>query len=274
MTLCRLADLPVPPRDKTGWPWTVERPPVAERLPTGAAWPKISIVTPSYNQGQFIEETIRSVLLQGYPNIEYIIIDGGSTDGSTEIIKKYKDRLTAFVSEPDNGQSNAINKGFARATGKILAWINSDDMYLPGTFAMVVAAFEKYKIDIVTGGQISYASSHEFGIERAANLGIKPTLARLSVSAPYLHQSSTFWTYDIWQKTGAKINEELHYAMDADLWFRFLKVPNVRTKIINSPLSIFRRHEFSKDEHMGELLSRDRTIEIIAHRSHEKQIDF
>ena len=96
-----------------------------------ANYPRISIVTPSYNQGQFIEQTIRSVLLQNYPNLEYIIIDGGSTDNTVETIEKYEQYITYWVSEPDRGQSHAINKGFARCTGEIMAWLNSDDLYLP-----------------------------------------------------------------------------------------------------------------------------------------------
>ena len=103
-------------------------------MPNGEAWPRISIVTPSFNQGQFIEETIRSILLQGYPNLEYIIIDGGSTDESVEIIKKYEPWLTYWVSEKDRGQAHAINKGLERCTGEILAYINSDDYYYPGCF--------------------------------------------------------------------------------------------------------------------------------------------
>src|SRR5579885_3553995 len=123
-----LAELPPPPAGKTGWPWTIETPALPASRADGSPWPRISIVTPSYNQGQFIEETIRSVLLQGYPDLEYIVIDGGSTDQSVEIIRKYERWLTYWVSEKDRGQAHAINKGFSSVTGELFNWINSDDL--------------------------------------------------------------------------------------------------------------------------------------------------
>ena len=110
---------------------------LAEAMPDGKPWPRISVVTPSYNQGQFIEETIRSVLLQGYPNLEYIIVDGGSTDGSVEIVRRYGLWISSWSSERDNCQSEAINKGLRGATGEIVSWLNSDDLLTPGALHKV-----------------------------------------------------------------------------------------------------------------------------------------
>src|SRR5688572_2633651 len=114
-------------------------------------YPKISIITPSYNQGEYIEKTILSVLEQNYPNLEYIIIDGGSTDNSTEIIRKYADRITYWISEPDKGQSDAINKGLKLATGDIVNWLNSDDYYEPGALFKVAEAFNNPEVNVFAG---------------------------------------------------------------------------------------------------------------------------
>ena len=129
-----LKELPPPPPGKTGWPWTEETPTPGDPSPAPAPGRGSASSPPSYNQGAFLEETIRSVLLQGYPDLEYILIDGGSTDGSREIIERYAPWLAYWVSEPDHGQSQAINKGFRSCSGEILTFLSSDDTYLPGTF--------------------------------------------------------------------------------------------------------------------------------------------
>ena len=146
-----LRELPPPPPGKTGWPWTEETQPLPDTMPHGGEWPKISIVTPNYNYGQFIEETIRSVLLQGYPNLEYIVIDGGSTDDSVEIIKKYEPWLSYWVSEKDKGQTEAINKGFAKCTGHLFVWINADDTYRKCRCLGTVAELYRKKYTFIVG---------------------------------------------------------------------------------------------------------------------------
>jgi glycosyltransferase involved in cell wall biosynthesis len=137
-----LSELPPPPPGKTGWPWTIESPQLPDSMPDGKPWPRISIVTPSYNQGQFIEETIRSVLLQGYPNLEYIVMDGGSSDQSPAIIKKYERWLAYWQSEKDGGQVYALNDGFAKCSGDFLNWVNSDDFLHKNALRSIIKAVE------------------------------------------------------------------------------------------------------------------------------------
>lgn len=145
-----LKELP-PPEGKTGWPWTKESRQLPDKTPDGRPWPRISIVTPNYNYGQFIEETIRSVLLQGYPNIEYIIIDDGSTDNSIDIIKKYEKWLAYWETGPNRGEAHAINKGLGQASGVIAACLNSDDFYLAGALRHIGWVYAKLNFDVFIG---------------------------------------------------------------------------------------------------------------------------
>ena len=187
-------------------------------MPDGLPWPKISIVTPSYNQGQFVEETIRSVLLQGYPNLEYIVIDGGSTDNSVEIIRKYEPWLTSWVSEKDRGQSHAINKGFALSTGEIMAWLNSDDVYFPATFQLVGSTLAGREMTVLVGSAIVTDGPEEL----TGCLDYrKPSFAEMAYNVKTYPQPSVFWTRDTWQKA-CGLKEELHYLMDYDMWLRML----------------------------------------------------
>lgn len=209
-----LKQLPSPPQGKIGFPWTEETPPpyFTENLP------KISIITPSFNQGQFIEETIRSVLLQGYPNLEYIIIDGGSTDQTLEIIQKYNDFITYWVSEKDKGQSDAINKGLKKATGEVFNWLNSDDYYLPNALITVAEAFKNTEMNIFCAQQ--YTETNDGKRTHFKGVTYKKTLEETLVS-PYFSQSPTFFRLPIVKELGG-LESNLFFCMDLELWLNYL----------------------------------------------------
>lgn len=180
--------------------------------------PKISIVTPSFNQGKYLEKTILSVLEQGYPNLEYIIIDGGSTDESVDIINKYADRLTYWVSEPDRGQSHAINKGFARATGEIFGWLNSDDWYHPGSLQAVAEAFAANpQAGAVVGAGEMVDEGGVLIPHNEPELISKESL--LNWSDAFFCQPSCLFSRKAWDACGP-LDENFHYAMDLDFWFK------------------------------------------------------
>lgn len=214
--MTNLTQLPPPPAGKTGWPWTEETPPLPPADPAGNPWPLVSIVTPSYNQGQFLEETIRSVLLQGYPNLEYLIIDGGSTDNSVEIIRKYEPWLTYWVSERDNGQSEAINKGFARTTGPIMTWLNSDDrLEISALYAGVKAHRCSQNAGIIYGKcQLMDEQSHNLGILVLENFSLPRQMVTQLIPQP-----AAFFTRTVWKQFGP-LNTNYHYIMDRDFWCR------------------------------------------------------
>jgi len=211
-----LRELPAPAKHKTGWPLTEESERLPEKMPDGRPWPKISIVTPSYNQGQFIEETIRSVLLQGYPNLEYIIIDGGSTDSSVDIIKKYSPWLTYWVSEPDRGQSHAINKGWKMATGEIFAYLNSDDTYLPGAIIAAESFLTEHPDISMIYGDCNFIDE-EGKIMRTYHG--KEFDIRKMLFANIIPQQTVFFRDHVLDRIGY-LDESLHMVMDRDMWIR------------------------------------------------------
>lgn len=236
--------LPDPPQNKTGWPWTEGSEPLPERMPDGSPWPKISIVTPSYNQAQYLEETIRSVLLQGYPNLEYIIIDGSSTDGSVEIIKKYEPWLAFWESKKDRGQSHAINKGIRKATGDILFWLNADDICLPNAFSLVSEAFSKNPDKKLVIGQTYVIDKQSEVIgEMRSDFSTWEDIATRKLN--HIRQVSTFFSIDLFYQLGL-INEELIISMDNEILIRFTK--KYTPLIIDQYLSAFRVHEKAKSQ--------------------------
>ena len=187
--------------------------------------PLVSIVTPSYNHARFLEATIQSVLAQDYPKIEYIVIDGGSQDGTVELLRKYDDQLAYWVSEPDNGQTDAINKGFARATGEIMAWLNSDDTYEPGVVAEAVAFLQDHpEVGLVYGNaNFIDEKGHVIGRFPAAQTNHQ----RLRRGYVHIPQQTTFWRKSLWDQIGP-LDPALYFAMDYDLWVRLSKISELR----------------------------------------------
>ncbi len=184
----------------------------------GGELPKISVVTPSFNQGQYIEATIKSVLEQGYPNVEYIIMDGGSTDGTVGIIEKYSEHLAYWVSEPDEGQTDALIKGFDRASGDILCWLCSDDLFEPGALREVAQIFAEHRDWQVVYGDSLWMDVEGRPIRPKKEIGFNHFIWMYDYN--YLPQPSTFWRRGIYEQVGG-LDAQMKLAMDADLWARF-----------------------------------------------------
>ena len=266
-----ISKLPPVPPGKTDWPWTVESPQLPDTMPDPstssgqvASWPRVSIVTPSYNQGQFIEETIRSVLLQGYPSLEYIIMDGGSTDGSVEIIRKYEPWLSYLHIGPDGGQAAAIAEGFRRATGEILAWLNSDDRYRPGALVRVAHFFTTHPNVVFGNGDVNYIDAEGRFLKRI--YAIRPNrflTANLGVHS--WPQQGCFWRRWAYEKAGG-MDGSLQFCMDRDLFIRLVDIgPSAR--IAGPPLADFRMHESAKSSKLLDVAEREHRLLITRYGS-------
>jgi len=210
--------------------------------------PKISIVTTNYNGAKYLEETIQSVLNQTFKNIEYIIIDGGSTDGSQEIIEKYEEQLAYWESKKDRGFAHAYNKGFSKTTGDILAYLNSDDLYCPWAFEIVARCFiDLPEIEWLTSlFPMLHSNRHGFVYINPA----QPFNKALYYAGFYgrklgfIQQESTFWTRRLWKKSGSYFDENLDYAIDAELWARFFQHADLYA--VSTTLGGFRYRSDSK----------------------------
>jgi glycosyltransferase involved in cell wall biosynthesis len=209
----------------------------------GAAWPRVTVVTPSRNQGAFLEETIRSVLLQGYPDLEYIVIDGGSTDRSVETLQRYASWLTYWVSEPDEGQSHALNKGFARATGAVFAYLNSDDLYEPGALQAAAPLLRDHGRPALLAGECVVL--REDGSRRVFAPSWPASLSQLlrPFGSPFA-QPSAFWTRELHEAAGG-FNAASHFVFDREFFLR-AGLCGVVPRLVSQPLSRYREHGATK----------------------------
>ncbi len=214
----------------------------------GNPLPKISIVTPSFNQGEFLEECIDSILSQGYPNLEYIIMDGGSTDISVTIIKKYEKYLAYWQTQPDGGHYAALNAGFSKTTGEIMAWLNSDDKYHRDAFFKVVAAFAKnQQIEWLSGrsttwNRLGSLKSIEILIQWSRDYILNKSL----IEQRFIQQESTFWKRSLWEKAGAKLRADIELAGDFELWVRFYRYAEIF--VVDDLIGGFRSHEIQRSK--------------------------
>ncbi|HVN53914.1 MAG TPA: glycosyltransferase family 2 protein [Anaerolineaceae bacterium] len=233
--------LPTPSNRKSGWPWD-EPVPSNEIMKDNQHWPRISIVTPSFNQGDYLEETIRSVLLQGYPNLEYLVIDGGSTDNSVEIIQKYSPWISYWVSETDRGQAHAINKGFEKSTGDLLGWINSDDLLLPGALFQFGNAHLRQPENILAGDVINFSNDGKQKRIRQKNITFR-NMVLIDQSPMVWHQPGIYAPRTIVKKSGM-LDESFRYFFDLDWILRLLKHASVI--YLQYQVAKFRVHPTSK----------------------------
>jgi len=235
--------LPEAPCVSPDWPWSnaVQRLPATR--PDGSSWPRISIVTPNYNYGHYLEETIRSVLMQGYPNLEYILIDGASSDNSLEIIRKYEPWLTIWESEKDSGQSHAINKGFEKATGDLIAWLNSDDVLLPGALQRIAEVHNPADEKLIFADVVNF---YPDGTEETLVQSDVALENFIGIPRPEFrwHQPGMFVPRSFYCQTGG-LDQSLHYIFDWD-WICRLLIHRPDICYLNSPVARFRVHDASK----------------------------
>lgn len=233
--------------------------------PNSSQWPKISIVTPNYNYGEFLEQTILSVLSQEYPNLEYIIVDGGSTDDSIEIIHRYEKYLTLWISEKDQGVYDALNKGFEKCSGDIMCYLNSDDIYLPWCFQTIAEIFQSLPgvswLSTLQPGYIDHQSKSRWfgsfpGFSKQCHLDGR--YAGRYSNYYFIQQESTFWRKELWEKAGANIDNQYHLAGDFYLWHQFYKHENLFG--IKNPLSLFRLNQRQKSSDIKKYIDQCRAI--------------
>lgn len=235
-----ITGFPPDDQDRQGWPWNVHGNPVPPYSDDPAAWPRLTVIMPSYNQAEFIDESIRSVLLQNYPNLEFMIFDGGSTDDTLAVIRKYEPWITYWESKSDRGQSHAINKGFCRSTGDYIAWLNSDDLYYPGALFAISRAIKKNP----EAGMI-YGAGAKIDMQSQVLIRIpyRPYNNKLLSTRFYILQQSSFVKRSILNHD-KMVEEYLHYTMDWELSIRVSRKAPVMA--IPDEIGMFRIHDKCK----------------------------
>lgn len=238
-----LSDLPSPESSRTGWPWTEESSPVPNAMPNGSSWPNVTLVTAVYNQRDYLEETIRSVLLQGYPNLEYILIDDGSTDHSDHIYRRYEQWLH-WERKANGGASSAYNQGFKQARGDVVGWINSDDYFLPRGLELALTPYQDDRVEW-TVGEAVYVD------EKGERTGVQPF--RFSddpgswffINSEFLlPQQGSFWKRSVFEQIGY-MDEHVSNCFDYELFFRMLE-HGYRPVFTNAQAAAYRFHDTSK----------------------------
>lgn len=241
------------PKERPGWPWTVPTRSTIKKAPSSEKLPKISIVTPSFNQDSFLEAAIKSVVEQNYPNLEYIVVDGKSTDNSLKIIEAHSHLISHWISESDKGQYDAINKGFNLSSGEIMSWINSDDMYNCDALITVGEIFSLFSevewitsirpLHINSAGKYLYCPRltgyHKRGFQRGEYV-----VGKIPFKSGWIPQESTFWRRSLWERAGGKLDDSMVMAGDFELWTRFYDLTDLYG--IDHPLGVFRHHPEQK----------------------------
>ncbi len=225
-------------------------------------WPRITLVTAVRNGAKYVEDTIRSVVQQGYPNLEYIVVDGASTDGTQEIIAKYEEHISWWVSQPDNGLYDALNTGFARSSGEIMGWLNASDMLHPGGLAVVGSVFKTLpQVQWITGRPTHFGADSS-----TTSVGPIPRWSRkryLAGANRYIQQESTYWRRELWEQAGRCVDASRRDASDADLWVRFFR--HAQLHGVDSLIGGYRKHADSiaaqdlpgYDRSLDEIVSRE-----------------
>ena len=232
------ARVPPPPRGKRGWPWEARGAAPAPPRPV----PRITVITPSLNHGEFIEETLRSVVMQGWPDLEYLVIDGGSTDGTSDVLRTYDACIAHAVSEPDGGQADAINKGLRRATGDVVTWFNADDVLAPGALAAVAEAWRRRPRAIYAAPVVNFPARGRGTLIRPRQLTFEAAVSYWSGRCVW-HDPGLFWSRAVVDAVG-EIDASLGYAFDYDYLLRALQAFPVET--IETVAAGFRVHGRSK----------------------------